>query len=272
MFLLSLCFVLVLGSVVLVAFEGRLVFMPDRVIHTTPGDHGLPYRAVSFAASNGNTLRGWYVPADRSRALVLVCHGNAGNISTRIALLEGLHSMNLSVFIFDYQGYGESEGRPTEAGTYRDASSAWNWVSKNLEARSRLPIIVMGRSLGGPIAAHLAKRHPPAALVLDSTFPSLAALVRMKEPLLPVQLLLRFRYDTLEPLEHTAFPVLVVHSRSDEVVPFALGEELFHDLRGRKSFLAISGPHVSGFAVDRPAYAEGLERFLERFGVARTRK
>ena len=260
-------FVVVVGSLILVAFEGRLVFMPDPKIHTTPGDHGLPYRAISFPSGGGNTLQGWYVPAERPRGIVLVCHGNAGNISTRIPLLEALHSMNLSVFIFDYQGYGRSEGHPTEAGTYQDAIAAWDWVSENLEGGPRLPLIIMGRSLGGPIAAHLARLHPPAALVLDSTFPSLAAFVHAKEPFLPARLLLRFRYDTLGPLDHAAFPILVVHSRGDGVVPFVLGEELYQGLSGRKSFLTVSGPHVSGFAVDRSTYVEGLERFLERFGV-----
>ncbi len=265
--MLTLCFVIVIGSAILIAFEGRLVFMPDRTMHTTPGAHGLPYRSISFPSGDGNLLYGWYVPADQPRALVLVCHGNAGNISTRIPLIEGLHSMGLSLFIFDYEGYGRSEGRPTEAGTYRDASAAWDWLNGNVAEASRLPMIIMGRSLGGPVAARLAKQHPPAALVLDSTFPSLAAFVHAKEPLLPARLLLRFRFDTIASLEHAAFPILVVHSRGDEVVPFSLGEELYRDLPGRKSFLALSGPHVAGFEVDRSVYVDGLERFLERFGV-----
>jgi hypothetical protein len=175
--------------------------------------------------------------------------------------------MGFSSFIFDYRGYGLSEGKPSESGTYLDAEAAWTWVANNVEATSggSLPILIMGRSLGGPISARLAANHPPAALVLDSTFPSLRALIRLRAPLLPTRFVLRFDYDTLVPLLGAGFPVLVVHSRDDKTVPLVLGRELFSSLRTPKDFLEIDGPHIQGFTADPEGYMKGLDNFLRRY-------
>lgn len=259
--------VLVLGAGGLVLFENRLVYYPDRVIHRTPRSVGLTYTDVRFEAADGSLLDGWYVPSSTPRAVVLICHGDAGNISTRIPLLEGLHKLRLSAFIFDYSGYGRSSGRPSERGTYLDAAAAWHWLAANVPGAgtSRLPLVVMGRSLGGPIAAYVASIHRPAALVLDSTFPSLRSLVRDRAPYLPVRLLLRYRYDTLAFLRGLHCPTLVVHSRNDTVVPIAEGRRLFAALPAPKEFLELAGPHVGGFRFDAPKYEHALKRFLDRY-------
>lgn len=260
------------AAVLLVLLEGRLVYYPDRVIHETPETVGLTYSDVHFLTSDGVRLDGWYVPATSPTAIVIVCHGDGGNISTRLPLIRGMHAVGLSSFIFDYRGYGRSSGTPTEQGTYLDADAAWRWVDAHLRGVSEgtLPVIIMGRSLGGPIAARLAAKHPPAALVLDSTFPSIRSLVHARAPLLPARLLLRYKYDTLAWLGHVSCPVLVVASRDDTIVPIAQGRELFAALRGPKEFLELSGPHVRGFAADAGRYEEGLRRFLTEYVLRRT--
>lgn len=258
---------LVLSASGLVVFENRLVYYPDPVIHRTPESAGLAYSDVRFRAADGSLLEGWYVPSVAARAVVLVCHGNAGNISTRIPLLEGLHRLQLSTFIFDYAGYGHSSGRPSEQGTYLDAAAAWTWLAANVPGAgtSRLPIVVMGRSLGGPIGAYVASIHHPAALVLDSTFPSLRSLVRVRAPYLPARLLLRYRYDTLSFLREVECPILIVHSREDTIVPVVEGRKLFAAIRGPKEFLELRGPHVGGFRSDAARYEHALNRFLDRY-------
>lgn len=260
----------VVASALLVLFENRLVYYPDPVIHRTPASAGLAYRDVRFLSAGAVVLDGWYVPAPSPRAVVIVCHGDAGNISTRIALLRGLHALGLSTFLFDYRGYGRSAGHPTEGGTYLDADAAWRWVARHVPgvASGALPVVIMGRSLGGPIAAQLAASHPPAALVLDSTFPSLRSLVHQLVPFLPLGLLLRYRYDTLAFLKHVHCPVLVVHSRNDRIVPFAQGRELYAAIHSPKLFLEVRGPHARGFSADLGRYERGLERFLERYVFA----
>lgn len=259
--------VLVLGTGGLVLFEERLVYYPDPVIHETPESVGLSYSDVRFEAADGSLLDGWYVPSSNPRAVVLVCHGNGGNISTRVPLLAGLHRLDLDVFIFDYGGYGRSSGRPSEHGTYLDAAAAWRWIGENVPAAdiSRLPVILMGRSLGGPIAAHLASIHHPAALVLDSTFPSLRSLVRDRAPYLPVGLLLRYRYDTAAFLRDVHCPILVVHSRGDTVVPIEEGRKLYAAIGGPKKFVELRGPHVGGFRFDATRYERALSGFLDRY-------
>lgn len=255
------------AAALLVLFEGRLVYYPDRVISETPASIGLSFSDVRFFTSDDVLLDGWYVPASAPKAIVIVCHGDAGNISTRIPLVRGLHAIGLSTFIFDYRGYGRSAGKPTERGTYLDAEAAWRWVDLHVAGLSegRLPVIIMGRSLGGPIAAWLASQHPPAALVLDSTFPSIRSLVHERVPFLPARLLLRFRYDTLTFLESVSCPVLVVASRDDTIVPIGQGQALFAALKGPKEFLELSGSHVSGFADDAGRYERGLRQFLTEY-------
>lgn len=256
-----------LATILLLLFESRFVYLPDPVIHRTPETVGLSYRDVRFPSGGGVVLDGWFLSAGRPQGIVIVCHGNAGNISTRIPLLVGLHDLSLSVFIFDYRGYGRSTGHPSEAGTYLDAEAAWQWVETSVPGarNGRLPVIIMGRSLGGPIAAHLASVHAPRALILDSTFPSLTDLIRDRLPVIPVYLLARYRYDTLVSLSGASYPILVVHSRDDKTVPIAEGRALYNALETRKQFLEIDGPHARGFAVDAGAYARGLRGFFRRF-------
>lgn len=244
-------------------FQSRLVFAPAREISVTPADAGLPYEDVSFAADDGTALSGWFVPASSPRAVVLHCHGNAGNISDRLDILSVLHAMNLDVFIFDYRGYGTSQGKPTENGVYQDAQAAWNYLT---EVRHIPPerIVIHGHSLGGPIAAHLARDHAPAALVLESTFPSLTDVASHYYPWLPVRWLLRFRFDTLQYLSIHSYPLLVIHSPQDEVVPFALGRRLFEYADQPKEFLEITGGHNDGFDVSGRTYTEGWSRLLDQ--------
>lgn len=255
---------LILAGGVLLLTENRLVYYPDPVIHHTPASAGLPYTDVRLSTSDGSVLDGWYVPSPQPHAVVIICHGNAGNISTRIPLLVALHELHLSSFIFDYSGFGRSTGRPTERGTYDDAAAAWQWVHSHVPGvhTGALSIIIMGRSLGGPVAGYLSSIHPPAALVLDSTFPSIASLVRSRAPYLPVRLLLRYRYNTLSFLDRVHCPVLVVHSRDDSVVPISQGRALYAAIKTPKMFLEIRGPHVQGFVADSDHYSEGLRHFL----------
>ncbi|MDZ7749498.1 MAG: alpha/beta hydrolase [Halofilum sp. (in: g-proteobacteria)] len=156
-----------------------LVFQPaagGSGVTRTPADVGLEYEGVRLAAADEVTLAGWFVPhADPAAPVVLFLHGNAGNIGGRVESLQQLHEAGAAVLIIDYRGYGDSTGRPTEAGTYRDARAAWDWLTR---ARGMPPgrIVIFGRSLGGPIAAHLARAVRPAGLVLEFTFTSMPAL------------------------------------------------------------------------------------------------
>jgi len=167
----------------------------------------------------------------------------------------------LNTFIFDYRGYGKSEGRPSERGTHRDAEAAWHHlVATRKESPSR--IIFFGRSLGAALAVHLAAKHPPRALIVESCFASARELAADLYPFLPTRWLLRFHYSPIDALPNIDVPVLVIHSPNDEIIPFHHGQKLFAAARQPKMFLEITGGHNDGFHVSGGRYRAGIERFL----------
>ena len=149
--------------------QDRMLYYPDREVLQTPEDIGLEYEEVSLKTKDNVTISGWYIPAEHEKAVLLFCHGNAGNISHRLESINIFHNIGLSVLIFDYRGYGKSEGKPSEKGTYRDAEAAWNYL---VEEKRKTPdrIILFGRSLGAAIAADIALRKIPQGLILKSGF------------------------------------------------------------------------------------------------------
>jgi hypothetical protein len=242
-------------------FQESYVFFPSRVLAAHPGDAGLSHDEVHFQATDGTRLHGWFVPAAGGQLTVLFLHGNAGNIGHRLDSLRIFNRLGLSTFIFDYRGYGRSDGRPSEEGTYRDAQGAWRYL---VEVRG-VPadrVVFFGRSLGCAVATWLATRHPPRALIIESCFTSVPELARLYYPLLPVRLLARIRYDTLQRIQEVRAPVLVVHSQADEIVPFDHGRRVFQAAGEPKVFLPIEGSHNDGFLQSGQHYVAGLERFL----------
>lgn len=242
-------------------FQSHFIYYPERVLSADPGSIGLQFESVSFETRDGVKLSGWYIPAESARGVILFYHGNAGNISHRLDSIEIFHQLGLDVFIFDYRGYGQSQGKPTEQGTYKDAEAAWRYL---IEERQVSPneVIVFGRSLGASIAAWLAQSHTPRALILESTFTSLPDIAARLYPYLPVRLLLRFEYNTAEYLGRVNSPVLIVHSRDDEIMPFSHGRRLFEMANEPKEFLEITGTHNEGFIASGKLYEEGLNAFI----------
>jgi len=253
-----------LGIVALAFFlQSRLVYFPRKEIGATPERVGLSYEAVWFQAADALKLSGWFIPVEKPRGILLFCHGNAGNISDRLDSIKLFHSIGLSTFIFDYRGYGQSEGKPTERGTYLDAEAAWSYLVNEREVSSD-KIILFGRSLGGAVGAWLAREHAPGALILESTFTSIPDLGARLYPFLPVRLISRFRYSAIEYVKQAKCPVLVVHSRADELIPFRHGRRLFEAANEPKEFLEIAGSHNEGFITTGQRYTDGLAAFLSR--------
>lgn len=238
-----------------------MVYMPMKRIDGTPSDIGLPYREVGLVTNDGVGLSAWFVGTDKTRDVVLFCHGNAGNISHRLDSFSIFHRLGLNTFIFDYRGYGRSGGEPSEQGTYRDVEAAWRYLT---EAEKIPPqrIILFGRSLGGAVAAQLTVKVKPKALILESTFTSLTDVGAEAYPFLPVRLLSRYRYDTRRFLPEIHVPVLVVHSPDDEIIPFSHGKALFEAANEPKEFLKIFGDHNGGFYNSGEIYTNGLKKFL----------
>ncbi len=268
--LLSLLSVVGIGYLALTAylylFQASFVFFPSQVIGATPADAGLAFEDVQLQTEDGESVHGWFLPAPDAKLTVLFLHGNAGNISHRLESLQIFHRLGLSSVIIDYRGYGRSTGKPSEQGTYRDALAAWRYL---VDERGIPPrrIVIFGRSLGGGVATWLAARHPPGGLIIESTPTSIPDVGAKIYPFLPVRLLARIKYNALELIGGVEAPVLVVHSREDEIIPFEHGERLFQAAREPRTLLPIRGDHNAGFLISGQDYLQGLQRFLDSLSV-----
>jgi len=269
--LLSTVSVFAIGYAVLAAtlflYQPNLLYfpgMPSREIVATPADIGLDFDPLTLTTRDDEQLDAWFIPASQARAVVLFCHGNAGNIAHRLDSIRLFHDLGLSVLIFDYRGYGRSSGKPSEQGTYLDADAAWDYL---LGERGIPPgkIILFGRSLGAAVAADLASRQGASAVILESAFTSVPDIAATLYPWLPVRWLSRYRYDTGKKLAAIHSPVLIVHSRDDEIIPFINGERLFAAANEPKQFLELRGGHNDGFMVSGKEYIQGLDKFLAGF-------
>jgi len=250
--------------IILFLLQSRLIYFPEKQIMMTPEDVGLPYESVSVKTVDAVCLSGWFIPSQNDRGTVLMCHGNAGNISHRLDWIRIFHSLRVNVFLFDYRGYGQSEGKTSEQGTYRDVEAVWNYliVSKRIPPEN---IIIHGVSLGGAIAAYAAQKFKPAGLILESTFISVPDLAQKIYPYVPVRLLSRFEYSTRKYLKQVSVPVLIVHSQNDEMIPYEHCEALFKAAHKPKELLIISGSHNEGFIVSQNEYTAGLNSFISKY-------
>ncbi len=237
--------------------------MPGRELSATPAQVGLNYRDVSLGTGDGERLHGWLVRTPQARGTLLFFHGNAGNISHRLDSIRLFADLGLDVFIIDYRGYGRSSGRPSEQGTYRDARAAWDWLTEPQGVMPRR-IVIFGRSLGAAVAVDLAARERAAGLILESGFTSVPDLAAELYPWLPVRLLSRFHYDSISKVGRIGQPMLVLHSRDDEIVPFHHGRQLFDAAREPKQFYQMLGGHNDGFLSSGQAYKDALGKFLQQ--------
>lgn len=243
--------------------QGSFIYFPYKDIVAEPKHIGLKFLDVYLTAKDGIKLSGWYIPKEQPKGIVLFCHGNAGNISHRLDSIQTFNHLGLSVFIFDYRGYGRSSGRPSEAGTYMDAEAAWDYIINELKYQPE-NVIIFGRSLGGAIASWLAKEKSPAGLISESAFSSIGDIGSELYPFLPVRLLAKFDYNAKEYISKANCPVLIVHSRQDDIIPFRHGQRIFKAAKEPKEFLEISGSHNEGFILSAAKYEEGLSSFIKK--------
>lgn len=272
---MKLVILIFVGGYVLVCllvylFQSRLVFFPSWEKTADPGDAGLEYQDVHLVNAAGRRIHGWLVPAARARFTVLFCHGNAGNITHRLDSIRLFHELGATVFIFDYGGYGSSEGKPSEKGTYLDGRAAWDYLvtDRGVEPGD---IVLFGRSLGAAVAIELANEVEPRALIAESCFTSAVELGARVYPWLPVRFLARTRYDSMARIGNVTVPKLFVHSIDDEVVPFGMGRRLYNRAPRPKKFVRINGGHNDGFLVSGDVYRRALSDFFDELESTRRR-
>jgi uncharacterized protein len=242
--------------------QSSYVYSPKKDIAGDPFDLKLYFEEVLLKTSNGANICGWFVPSRNSNKVVLFLHGNGGNVSNRLTLIDYFNrKIGVSVFIIDYRGYGKSDGKITEAGTYLDARAAWDYltVTKKIEPEN---IVVYGRSLGGSIAAHLAGEVGANLLIMDSAFTSIKDIAAETYPYLPVRRFFKYEYPTIRFIKSVKCPVLIIHSSGDERIPFSHGLKLYDDANQPKEFLKLDGTHGNNYVKSKDVYIEGIKSFI----------
>jgi fermentation-respiration switch protein FrsA (DUF1100 family) len=196
---------------------------------------------VELRSADGTRLHAWWCPHSDGKDALLFAHGNGGNLSHRGWLVDAIRqALGVSVLIFDYPGYGKSEGRPSEQGCYAAADAAYDWLT----TVQKIPperILLYGESLGGGVLVDLASRRPHRALILDRTFTSLPDVAASRFFFLPTHLLMRNRFDSLSKIDRCRRPVFAMHGDADSIIPYRLGRRLFEAAHEPKRFFPMPG-------------------------------
>ncbi len=241
-------------------FERSMVFVPSPYPEGNWQPAGVPFEDAWFTSADGTRLHGWYLAHPNPRAVVLYCHGNGGNVAMWSDALRNLHDrVQVSVLGFDYRGYGRSEGMPDEAGVLADARAARAWLSHRAGVEED-EIVLIGRSLGGAVAIDLAASDGARALVLESTFTSLPALARILMPQLPVQAIMRTKFDSLAKIGDYRGPLMHTHGTGDRLIPLAMARELHAAANEPKQFIAL--PNLDHNDPQPASYYPALADFL----------
>jgi uncharacterized protein len=254
----------------LYTFQNRFLFVPTQTIEQTPAKYGLTYKAVWLPIGDqGNRLYAWWIPAQSKTApTVLYCHGNGHNVGEVSELASRFHKMGLSVFAFDYRGYGKSEGEfPSETAIYADAERAWDYLIKD----QKIPpekIVIYGHSLGGAIAINLATQHPNAGgLIVQSSFTTALEMAKRNwwTAIVPVNVLMNQRFESISKVSQLQMPVLYLHGTADTLIPFEMSQRLFEKTRSPKQLKLFPGaghndlPEVGG-----AVYNQSVKDFVIR--------
>jgi hypothetical protein len=244
----------------MMVFENSLIYFPMSFPEGDWAPRGIAVEDAWCTAADGTKIHGWYAPHEKPRAFVLFCHGNAGNITHRADVIRALHDrVGVAVLVFDYRGYGKSEGKPDEPGVLADARAARSWLAQ----KAGLPenqIVLMGESLGGAVAVDLAA-DGARALILENTFSSMPDVAAFHYPWAPVRLLMRTRFNSAAKIPSYHGPLYQSHGDCDSIVPLRSARRLFAAANEPKQFLLIEGAdHNDGRSSQ---YYDKLREFLE---------
>lgn len=245
----------------LYAIQDKLLFVPTSHIYRTPEEAGWAFEDLMVEHEMGKT-HAWYIPADGLRkGVVLFSHGNAGNIADRIESAGIFRALGYDTLVYDYGGYGRSDGTPSEKRCYADVRAAWDYLTKERRIDPK-GIVLFGRSLGAAMTCDLAQEVNAAGVVMESPFISVPEVGKGLYPFLPVRLLSRNKFDNGEKVSRISSPLLVIHSRDDRLIPFRHGERVFQLANEPKTFMEIQGGHNDGFVLSGDKYIKGSAAFL----------
>ena len=242
--LIGLITIYVIICLVIFLSQRKLLYHPNE--NNYLDENKLTHKIEKVFVKSDNQLIGWYHFKDRKYKTLLFFHGNAGNLQNRIYKLNEIAELELNYLIIAYRGFSGNEGKPTEEGLYNDSMAAKRWLNSNSIDDSN--IILYGESLGTAVAVDLGSKFPFAGIILESPFTSMVELSKIYYPYLPVSLLLKDRYDSINKISKITFPKLVMHGDKDNIVPFSMGKRMFESFSEPKfSYFKSGDDHMMDF-------------------------
>ncbi|HAJ56551.1 MAG TPA: alpha/beta hydrolase [Candidatus Omnitrophica bacterium] len=241
--------------------EKRSLYIPYREIERTPDSVGLEFEDLMIKASDGVLVNSWWIPAAPEAETVFFFHGNGGNLSHRLEKILFFHKLGLNVFIIDYRGYGKSTGSPSENGLYLDATAGYDHLTRQLKIREA-SIILYGESLGSAVAIDLASKKNVGAIITEGAFTNVKDMARAVYPVMP-SFFLGSKFDSLAKISGINVPKLMIHSRNDEIIPYALGKKLFDAAGEPKYLLLVEGGHNECFYISEDKIREKIIQFIK---------
>jgi pimeloyl-ACP methyl ester carboxylesterase len=262
------------ACVYLWARQREIIFLPTPIVLHTPAQVGATYQPLSIPVGAAGFVAAWWLPstfAQSAPAAVLYLHGNEGNLAREADRLDALRRLELPILAIDYRGYGQSSGpAPSEARVYDDAAAAWDYLI-HIMGLDPAQVVIYGHSLGGAVAAELALRQPGAcAIVLESTFTSMADMGRLRYPMFPIDWLLNQRFDAVERVGRLRQPIVLVHGTHDDIVPVAMGERLLAVAREPKRLVLVHGAgHEDALQNAGQQLHESIKQLVQECGRSR---
>ncbi|MEL6442468.1 MAG: alpha/beta fold hydrolase [Cyanobacteria bacterium J06621_8] len=252
-------------------YQQRLLFFPSRKIEHTPALYQLNYQDIWLPISNDSQkverIHGWWMPQEQPNApVILYLHHNAANIGANVSQALQFYELGYSIFLFDYRGFGQSEGKfPRESQVYEDAQAAWNYLTKEREIPAN-QIIIYGHSIGGAVAIDLAAKQPEAGmLIVQNSFTSIRDMTKRLGLywLFPMELLLKQRFESLDKIKTIRMPTLIITGAEDLQIPVEMGKRLYENVPAEFSRLIVipNGGHDNHLS---EKYQQQVQQFIEQ--------
>jgi hypothetical protein len=263
------CAAYLIAITVVRLFEPRLLYQPgDRSLDRPDAALALNERLVSFKSADSATLSAWIIPgahAAPDAPWVLISHGNYGNIAYggRPQFYAWFRDLGVNLFAYDYRGFGESDGAPSESGVYADAAAAYRYLTDSLRV---LPsrIVLFGHSLGTGVTIELARHVPAAGMIVEDAYTSVVDRGQEVFPLLPIRLIAKSRFASIEKVGGLRLPKLFLHARDDQTIPIEHGRRVFAAAAEPKEFVELPGGHADAYTADRTRYYGTIDAFIKR--------
>jgi fermentation-respiration switch protein FrsA (DUF1100 family) len=262
-------FFLIILSIVIIFFLGvkfyekKMIFFPFKDIEAFPSDYGIDFENIFFKTPDNIQINGWFIPSKSASKTILLFHGNAGNLSHRIEIIEMFSKLKVNSFIIDYRGYGKSNGKPSEKGIYIDAMASYEYLVNQKKIKP-VNIIVYGKSLGTVVAIDLASKVKIDKLIVDSGLTSAKDMSKIIFPFLPLDIFLSVKFDSINKIKKVNCPKLFIHSTHDKTIPFSMGQQLFNMAIEPKQFYQSTGTHNEFLYINKTSISKILANFINQ--------